>query len=148
MEGLEYLNATEAKINIYAGGAILKYENLSRPTQTRIKTAEVITYVNEKGQSVLTTTFPTLVSELKFIPNRLKLSRPANEGAMLHTEVSKNRPGGGNSKQKRLWVRALGRNGLKPGGRYKTPIGGSGTGGKGLWYVWIGSQLGNAILMG
>ena len=136
LHGLQFVNSNDAKIYIHNGGASLKRENLSNPTNFRINTAQVVTGTDAKGRAYLTTTFPTQVGSLNFSENRLKKGRP-KEGPGIVTEVTDRFSG--NSQDRRAQRRLLERNGLKPGSKSESspaPIGTS-KGGKAAGAVWL-----------
>ena len=134
LHGLQFVNANDAKIIIHNGGASLKRENLSRPTNARIINAKVISGVDTKGQAYLTTTFPTRVGSLNFQDNQLERRRAVDDPGIV-TEV--NDRFSGNYRQRRKQRRALQQKGLEPGSRTVTPVPTGGKGGRGVGALWL-----------
>ena len=134
--GLQLIHSAKSKIYFHNGGASLKSSNLFTPTQNRINNADIVAGVDSRGQSFLTTTFPTRIGSLNFNSGRANEKRKPPTFQQLVTQVASTKPAGGNSAQRRKWRRAIQGIGLTPGQTTTTPLpGGRGKGLPILWFI-------------
>lgn len=127
--GLQYLRADEARINITGGGVMLKRENLSNPTNYRIRNAGMRSYYDNNGQLTYGTNFPQVLSEFP-------IALPTQPGE-VRRQYSSSRPGGGSASERRQYRRTVQRDGGRPGGNRGIGQPGPGTGrpGGGAAYI-------------